>query len=589
MLIDIGVLPGPTPLAPGGSIILVSRRRGLVPGEAEGLTGVRLLGDPILNKGTAFSEQERTELHLHGLLPPQVETLDQQVARAYRAFARKDDDLERHIYLRALQDTNEVLFYRLLFDHLEEMIPIVYTPVVALGCQQFSQIYRRSRGLFVSYGRRDGVRQLLQDRPRKEVDVIVVTDGERILGTGDQGVGGMGISIGKLALYSLLGGIHPARTLPVVLDVGTNNEDRLADPEYLGERHPRVTGDAYFDFVHDFVEAVKAELPGACLQWEDFSSVHAFPILERYRGELLTFNDDIQGTAAVTLGALLGAIAASGGSLKDQEVVILGGGSASLGVAQYLERALASGGLGGEEARRRLWILDIAGLFHDGRTDLTPGQRVYAQPAGRIAGWTRTTAGGVDLLETVTRVRTTILIGLSTAQGAFTEAVVREVARKVERPIIFPLSNPTARSEAQPADLVRWTGGRVLMATGSPFAPVTWEGRVMPVAQCNNAYIFPAVGLGLMVSGARRVTDGMLAAAGQALSQHAPVLSDPDGAVLPPLRDLRRVAVDVAVAVGARAGEEGVAPPTSRETLQRKALAGQWMPAYPEGGARRGA
>src|SRR5579859_2160129 len=333
--------------------------------------GMELLNRQTLNKGTAFTDEERAKLGLHGLLPLQVETLDEQVVRAYCAYKRKDDDLERHIYLRALEDTNEVLFYRLLLDHIEEMTPIVYTPVVALGCQQFSQIYRRPRGLFISYPLHDSIPAILRNRPNKEVDVIVVTDGERILGIGDQGAGGLGIPIGKLSLYTLIGGIHPARTLPIVLDVGTNNPERLQDPHYLGWRHERITGGQYFDFVHRFVEAVKQELPETCLQWEDFARTHARPILERYRDELLTFNDDIQGTAAVTLGAILSAVKAAGTRLKDQQIVFFGAGSAAIGVADYLRNALVSEGLSQEDARQRFWIVNSKGLLHTGRTDLT--------------------------------------------------------------------------------------------------------------------------------------------------------------------------------------------------------------------------
>src|SRR5262245_7151839 len=449
-------------------------------------SGMDLLDRPRLNKNTAFTEEERKKFGLHGLLPPQVESLDEQVVRAYEAYRRKDEDLERHIYLRALQDTNEVLFYRLLLDHVEEMTPIVYTPVVALACQQFSHIYRRPRGLFISYPLRDSIPTLLRNRPNPEVDVIVVTDGERILGIGDQGAGGLGIPIGKLSLYTLIGGIRPERTLPIVLDVGTNNTDRLKDPEYLGWRHERVSGQAYFDFVDQFVTAVKQELPATCLQWEDFATPHARPILERYRGQLLTFNDDIQGTAAVALGAILGAVKVAGKSLKDQQIVMLGAGSAGIGVADFLRAAMREQGVSDREARSRFWIVDIDGLLHSGGNDLTLEQQVYAQPRERVSEWPRTFHGRIGLADVIGKIDATILIGLSTARGAFTEAIVREMARKVERPIIFPLSNPTTKSEATAEQLIRWTDGRALVATGSPFAPVSYGGRTIPVAQCNN-------------------------------------------------------------------------------------------------------
>ena len=336
--------------------------------------GKDLLNTPLLNKGTAFTEEERTKFGLHGLLPPQVETLDEQVVRAYEAFQKKDNDLERHIYLRALQDTNEVLFYRLLLDHIEEMTPLVYTPTVALAIEQFSHIYRRPRGLFIPYPLRDSIPQLLRNRANKDVDVIVVTDGERILGIGDQGAGGLGISIGKLSLYTGIGGIRPERTLPIVLDVGTNNPERLKDPEYLGWRHERITGQAYFDFVDQFVQAVKQEFADTLLQWEDFATPHARPILQRYRDHLLTFNDDIQVTAAVVLGAILGAVKVTGKSLKEQRIVMLGAGSTGIGVADGLRAAMKEEGLSEQEARSRFWVIDIDGLLHSGRKDLTPEQ-----------------------------------------------------------------------------------------------------------------------------------------------------------------------------------------------------------------------
>jgi malate dehydrogenase (oxaloacetate-decarboxylating) len=548
--------------------------------------GTDLLNRPGLNKGTAFTEDERSTLALQGLLPPQVESLAEQVARAYEAYQRKKDDLERHIYLRALQDTNEVLFYQLLIEHIEEMTPMVYTPVVALGCQQFSHIYRRPRGLFISYPLRDSIRTQLRNRPNPEIDVLVVTDGERILGIGDQGAGGLGIPIGKLSLYTLIGGIRPERTLPIVLDVGTNNVERLKDPEYLGWRHERVTGDAYYDFVDQFVQAVKQELPNTLLQWEDFASTHARPLLERYRDQLLTFNDDIQSTAAVALGATLGAVKVAGTPLKEQRVVMLGAGSAGVGVADLLRAAMQEAGLSDEDARRRFWFVDKDGLLHSGRTDLTAEQRVYAQPLERVSAWA---SGGnrIAFADVVRKAEPTILIGLSTAYGAFTEAIVREMARKVERPIIFPLSNPTSKSEATAEDLIRWTDGRALVATGSPFAPVSLGGREIRISQCNNIYIFPAMGLGIVASRARRVTDAMILAAGNALGEESPALSDPSAALLPALPQLRDVAVRIATAVGRQAQRDGVAPKTSDAELRERIATTQWTPAYPSFGSSK--
>lgn len=539
-----------------------------------------LLDTPLLNKGTAFTEEERNKFGLHGLLPPHIEELNEQVVRAYEAYQKKDNDLERHIYLRALQDTNEVLFYRLLLDHIEEMTPIVYTPVVGQACQQFSHIYRRPRGLFISYPLRDSIPALLQNRPNPQVDVIVVTDGERILGLGDQGVGGLGIPIGKLSLYSLIGGIHPERTLPIILDVGSNNAERLNDPEYLGWRHERITGQEYFDFVDRFVQAVKQKLTQTCLQWEDFATPHARPILERYRDQLLTFNDDIQGTAAVAVGAILGAVKVTGKSLKDQQIAMFGAGSAGIGVADGLRAAMKSEGLSEQQARSGFWFVDRDGLLHSGRKDLSPEQSSYAQPEERVSGWKRTSNGHVGLADVIGNIEATILIGLSTAGGAFKEAIVREMASKVERPIIFPLSNPTTKSEATADDLIRWTEARALVATGSPFAPVNYGGRTIPIAQCNNVYIFPAIGLGVVASGARRVTDAMMLAAARALAENSPTLKDSSASLLPPLTDIRRVTAEIALAVGLEAQKEGFAPKTTEEELRQQVIRNQWTPAY---------
>jgi malate dehydrogenase (oxaloacetate-decarboxylating) len=540
-----------------------------------------LLETPLLNKGTAFTEGERTALGLHGLLPPQVETLDQQVVRAYEAYRRKTDDVERHIYLRALQDTNEVLFYRLLLDHMEEMMPVVYTPVVALGCQEFSHIYRRPRGLFVPYPLRDSIRRLLQHRPNPEVDVIVVTDGERILGIGDQGVGGLAIPIGKLSLYTLIGGIRPERTLPIVLDVGTNNVDRLRDPEYLGWRHERITGPDYDDFVERFVLAVRQELPGTLLQWEDFGVLHARPILETYRDKLLTFNDDIQGTGAVALGTILSALRVTGLPLEEQRVVIFGAGAAGVGVADAIRAAMVEEGLDPAVAPRRFWLVNRGGLLHTERVDLKDEQRVYAWPFEEVASFAHADPRRVSLSEVVAAVHPTIMIGLSTVAGAFDEALVREMAAHVERPVIFPLSNPTAKAEATPKDVLAWTDGRAIVATGSPFPPVMVGTRSVSIAQCNNVYIFPALGLGAVASRSRRVTNEMILAAARTLAEHSPAASDPSAPLLPPVADLRRVAIEIAVAVGLEAQRTGHAPLTSPDELRARVVATQWTPNYP--------
>ena len=545
-----------------------------------GLRGVDLLDTPIWNKGTAFDEAERAAFGLRGLLPPHIESLEQQSIRAYEAFQAKTTDLERHIYVRQLQDTNETLFYRLLLDHVEEMLPIVYTPTVGLACQQFSHIYRRPRGLIISYPLRDSITEILRDRPNREVDVIVVTDGERILGLGDQGVGGLGIPIGKLSLYSLIGGIHPSRTLPIVLDVGTNNQERLNDPEYLGWRHERVTGNDYLDFVDRFVKAVKQELPQTCLQWEDFSTPHARPLLERYQNELLTFNDDVQGTAAVVLGAVAGASKVAGKSMSEHQIVFVGAGSAAMGVADYLRFAMVDDGISDKEARARFWVIDKDGLLDSNRRDLSDAQKTYARDSDEVKNWPRNSHGQIGLSEAIAQLDATILIGLSTVKGIFSESVVREMAKRTERPIIFPLSNPTSRSEAEPADLIAWTEGRALVATGSPFAPVKYQGRSIDIAQCNNVFIFPAVGLGLLASKARRVSDRMMMAAAKALGDQSPALKDPAASLLPNVRTIRDVAREVAYAVATQANDEGLAPEFSQEKGRQTVAENQWTPEY---------
>ncbi len=544
------------------------------------LRGQRLLTDPVLNKGTAFSESERSVLRLHGLLPPVVETLEQQCARAYEAYRLKDNDLERHIYLRALQDTNETLCLALLKRHIEEMTPIVYTPTVAQGCINFSRIYRRPRGLFVSYPLRERIDELLESRPFRDVDVIVVTDGQRILGIGDQGAGGMGIPIGKLQLYSLIGGVEPSRTLPVFLDVGTNNPDLLRAPDYIGWKHERIAGAEYWHFVEAFVSAVQRTLPRVLLQWEDFARPHARPLLETYRDRLCTFNDDIQGTAAVVAGALHGALETTRERLTEQNVVIFGAGGAGTGLAEHLLAAMVREGLTETEARRHFFLLDVDGLLHTAMTNLSPTQRRFAQSREAVAAWASGPAGQITLLDVLNHVKANVLVGVSAQPGAFTEVVVRTLARNVARPIIFPLSNPTERQEAAPADLIRWTEGRALVASGGPCPPVRFAGRTISIAQCNNLYIFPAVGLGVAASRASRVTDGMMLAAAQALGELSPARADPDAPLLPSLEVLPSLAQHLAVAVAVEAIRVGVAPAASESAIRQSVQESLWQPEY---------
>jgi malate dehydrogenase (oxaloacetate-decarboxylating) len=538
------------------------------------------LFDALTTKGTAYTVDERRRFGLLGLLPPAVKTLAQQAEHIWHEFSTRRDDLDKHIYLRALQDRNETLFYRVLLDHIPEALPIVYTPTVGEACQQFSEIYRRPRGLFVSYADRDCLDEVLSNRPQSEVDVIVVTDGQRILGLGDQGIGGMGIPIGKLSLYTLIGGIDPARTLPIVLDVGTDNAELLDDPQYLGWRHRRIDDDEYYAFIDTFVTAVRKQLPNVLLQWEDFATVHALPILARYRDKLLTFNDDIQGTAAVTVGALHGAAKVAGRPLAQQQVVMLGAGSAGIGVLKMILREMVNEGLSEQAARERIWVVDVVGLLTDDRTDLSDAQRELAQPAGRVADWGL--SGPAQLGDVVHHVEVGVLLGLSTAAGAFTEEIVRELAAKTERPIIFPLSNPTSRAEARPSELDQWTGGRALIATGSPFAPLVREGVERPVAQCNNVYIFPAIGLAVTAAQATRVTDEMMRVAAATLGEASPALADPDQSLLPAWVDVPDVAVRIAHAVAVQAVADGVAPKRTDEELAQRIAQVRWIPDYPD-------
>jgi malate dehydrogenase (oxaloacetate-decarboxylating) len=550
-------------------------------------SGKGLMSDPTLNKGTAFTDEERTEFNLHGLLPPIVETLEQQCMRAYEAYKRKDDDLERHIFLRALQDTNEILFYALLYSHIGEMAPIIYTPVVARSAINFSHIYRRPRGLFLSYPLADKMDEIIENRPYPDVDVIVVTDGERVLGIGDQGAGGMSIPIGKLSLYSVIGGIEPKRTLPILLDVGTNNQVRLHDPEYIGWRHERITGQSYWDFVDKFVSSIKRKLPNVLLQWEDFAKPHARPILDKYRDSLCTFNDDIQGTAAVTLGALYKALNITGKKFSDQQVVILGAGSAGTGIAEYILQAMVFEGMDEYKALRHFYILDSRGLLQRTRTNLSEVQRKFAQPSELTLSWKEAREGKIGLAEVIKNISATILIGVSSQPNQFTESIVREMASKVDRPIIFPLSNPSDRAEAAPKDLIQWTQGHALIATGTEFPPVSFNGKTFKIAQCNNFYIFPAIGLAVVASKAKRVTDKMMIAAASTLGnfQNAKGINndsndDTESPLLPPIENMRDVAIHIAIKVALQAQQDGVAPEMGEEKVSDQVQKRFWIPEY---------
>jgi malate dehydrogenase (oxaloacetate-decarboxylating) len=544
------------------------------------LSGHQLLDEPLLNKGSGFSEPERRELGLLGLLPLHCSTIEEQLARAYENYQRKDNDVERYIFLTALQDRNEILFYRLLNEHVTEMMPIIYTPTVGEACRKYSHWFRRPRGVYVSYPYRDEIRSLLDNAPIQAVDVIVVTDGERILGLGDLGVGGMGIPVGKLSLYTLCAGIHPRTTLPILLDVGTNNQELLNDPLYLGWRHERIRGEEYEQFLEAFVQAVNEKFPHVLLQWEDFSKQNAPRLLERYRDRLCTFNDDIQGTGAVTVAGLLAAMKVVDQRLSAQRVVILGAGSSAIGISNQIVAAMIDDGVSSAVARSNIWLVDSRGLVQERRSDLDQFKRKYAQPAERLRDWRIVDPEKISFAEVVANVRPTILIGTSAQPEAFTEEIVREMSRHVERPLIFPLSNPTSKSEAAPRNLIEWTEGRALVATGSPFAPVPYRNRTIEIGQCNNSFIFPGVGLGVIASGARRVTDQMFTAAAKVLSEFSPGAADNDAALYPRLEKVREISRAVALEVGLEAQRSGLAEATTPDVLQERIAEKMWKPNY---------
>ena len=551
----------------------------LAPVETD-LTGFDIINKPMLNKGTAFSDEERDIFHLHGLLPPHVGTLDEQVARRLKVLRSFRTDFERYAFLRELQDSDETLFHALAFRNLEEILPLVYTPTVGEGCQRFSEIWRKPRGLFISYPNKHRIREMLADPRYDGVRIVVVSDGERILGLGDQGAGGMGISIGKLSLYTACAGIHPDETLPILLDVGTNNQERIEDPLYVGWRHERVRGEEYDAFIEEFVSAVAERWPDVLLHWEDFAGSNAARLLERYRDRLCTFNDDIQGTAAIAASTLLAAINVTGVPLTEQRIALLGAGSAGCGIASLLLQAMIDAGASETDARRRFFLIDRNGLLVDGMPDITPAQRPFLQKKDVVAGWTLETQNMIGLLDVAVNAKPTVLIGVSGQAGAFSEPVVRAMAQSVERPLIFPLSNPTSRSEATPEQLMTWTDGRALIGTGSPFPPLQWNGRTSKVNQTNNSYIFPGIGLGVLAAGARRITDAMFMVAGKVVAELSPTVTDKEGQLLPPVTELRSVAIAVAKAVARQAQTDGVADPCDAATLDARIAARVWEPKY---------
>jgi malate dehydrogenase (oxaloacetate-decarboxylating) len=544
------------------------------------LSGYELLNDPLLNKGTAFTEAERDAFELHGLLPPHVATLDYQVQRRLDAFRKLGSDIQKYVFLRGLQDSNETLFYALLTRNIEEMMPIVYTPTVGLGCQQFSSIFRKPRGLFLSYPHQQDIRRILGNPRFDGVEAIVVSDGERILGLGDQGAGGMGIPIGKLSLYTACAGLHPATTLPIILDVGTDSREHLDDPQYIGWQHERMRGDAYDAFIATFVDAVRERWPHVLLHWEDFAIGNANRLLARYRDSLCTFNDDIQGTAAIAVGTLLSAINVTGTPLEAQRIAVFGAGSAGTGICALLLRAMVDAGLSEAEARSRFYLVDRDGLLVDSMTGLQPFQAPFVQKRAALSSWTLASPDRIGLGDVVANARPTVLIGTSGQPHAFHEAIVRAMADRVRRPVIFPLSNPTERAEATPQDLMEWTEGRAVIGTGSPFPPVERDGHTFRIDQTNNAYVYPGIGLGAIAAKAHRISDGMFLAAARTIAEMSPAKHDPQANLLPPLVRSRELSFYVAMAVAKQAQADGLADAVSDTALSAAVEAKMWEPVY---------
>ncbi|ACA85196.1 NAD-dependent malic enzyme [Shewanella woodyi] len=541
--------------------------------------GPAILEAPLINKGSAFTDEERVFFNLEGLLPHVIETIEEQASRAYDQYTNFTNDLDRHIYLRNIQDTNETLYYRLVQNHITEMMPIIYTPTVGMACERFSKNYRRNRGLFISYPHKDRIEDILNNSTRQKVKIIVVTDGERILGLGDQGIGGMGIPIGKLSLYTSCGGISPAYTLPITLDVGTDNPHLLEDPMYMGWRNQRIGGEEYKEFVEAFMQAVNRRWPDALIQFEDFAQKNAMPLLERYKDQYCCFNDDIQGTAAVTVGSLLAACKAAKSQLCEQRIAFLGAGSAGCGIAEAIVAQMVSEGIDEAQARSQVFMVDRWGLLQDNMPNLLNFQEKLAQKTQAVKDWTIEN-GNISLLDVMNNAKPTVLIGVSGAPGLFSEEIIKAMHQHCPRPIVFPLSNPTSRVEATPKDVLHWTNGQALVATGSPFEPVALNGETFEIAQCNNSYIFPGIGLGVLSAGAKRVSDEMLMASSRALAECSPLALNGEGPLLPPLEEIHQVSKHIAFAVAKVAVEQGHALPCTDELLAQSIENNFWTAEY---------
>ena len=542
-------------------------------------SGPSLLETPLLNKGSAFSSEERVNFNLTGLIPPRYETIEEQLDRAYMQYSSFALPINKHIYLRSIQDNNETLFYRLVQEHIDEMMPIIYTPTVGDACEQFSDIYRSSRGLFISYSERHQMDDILRNATKGKVKVIVVTDGERILGLGDQGIGGMGIPIGKLSLYTACGGISPAYTLPVMLDVGTNNEKLLADPMYMGARHKRIGQAEYDEFLDMFIKAIHRRWPSVMLQFEDFAQPNAMPLLERYRNEICCFNDDIQGTAAVAVGTLLAASISKNTKLSQQKVVFVGAGSAGCGIAEQIIQQMCLEGISDSQARSQVFMTDRSGLLTEGMNELRDFQQRLVQSTDNIKEWALE-GEYASLLEVINCAKPDILIGVSGQAGLFTEQVIRSMKQHCEMPIIFPLSNPSRQVEATPEQVIKWTDGQVIVATGSPFEPVVYKGKTYNIAQCNNSYIFPGIGLGVIASKASLISTEMLMATSAALAERSPLATTGQGSLLPALSEIAQLSKKIAFDVAKIAMQQNLALEVSDEILKDRIDQNFWMPEY---------
>ncbi|MBI3893423.1 MAG: NAD-dependent malic enzyme [Candidatus Wallbacteria bacterium] len=542
--------------------------------------GVHLKDHPLLNKGTAFSAEEREQLGLLGILPPKISNIDEQLARVREAYSQKGTNLERFVYLVALQDRNETLFYRFMLENIEELLPIVYTPVVGEACQKYSHIYRRGRGIWITPEHADRIDAILENVPQEDVRVIVVTDSERILGLGDQGAGGMGIPIGKLTIYTAAAGIYTGQTLPVCLDVGTDNTALLADPMYLGWRKPRLRGPAYDELIEKFVAAVKKRWPGVLLQWEDFANTNAFRLLAQYQEAICSFNDDIQGTGAVALSGMIAAIRSKKERMSDQKVVFFGAGEAASGIAEQCVTLMKAEGTSESDARRRIWFVDSKGLVLAGGRPLPDHKKPYARDNGEVASWKVVNPATITLLETVQHVHPTILVGTSGTPGTFTEPIIHSMARHCTQPVILPLSNPTSKTECAPAHALEWSEGRALVATGSPFPSVDYNGRKVRIGQANNAFIFPGVGLAIVATKAKKVTQGMFRAAASALADAVTPRDLSEGSLYPSVSRIREVARKVAIEVARHVFEEKLAGVPDSKDVVKLIDASIWFPEY---------